>query len=573
MSNNKKTSKVELAMAMVKKLNILTDGKTTYALLGQRSTRTELTPVPSSAFSKWLTYELYEQHKETCTPQVERQVVAYLEQTAKADALVKINRRLGIEDGKYCVDLGSHANDNIITISYAGWTIAQPTDIVFSTDKNLAELATPEVNGDPFKLFKYLNIHDDKQRMLILAWLCALPLQINHPILLLKGAQASGKTTTARLLRKVFDASESLIMSIPETESGLALAFFKNSVCLFDNMGKIKNGCADMFCKAVTGDGYSKRKLYTDSDQVIYKYRRPIIITSINWPTERSDFLSRCMTIPMHSISTKNNQDSSFIEEQFDQELPEILGGLLDLLVKAMKLKDHVRLKHKTRMADFDKTGCGIALAAGYDPADFMEARLELERQSFFFGNQRPFFLALDQLIKESGGEVSMNAEDMTKDISARLLRMGYPEISEHSLGTKLSRSQRQLAQAKITYNRDRKNGIVEYTIKSEYPLKENLVEVMTNCRTCKHLDTEFMKTEYCAAHKQIITPPDGPVTCRHYELNIQQWEIGSLRSDHIVFNRDPVDMDTLLGAPAEAKKDTPKPPPPPQDEGYQPVF
>ncbi|MGL1862459.1 MAG: hypothetical protein OCC46_08060 [Pseudodesulfovibrio sp.] len=566
MSNNKKTSKVELAMAMVKKLKTLTDGKTTYALLGEPGTRTELTTIPSGSFSKWLTHELYEQHTETCTPQVLRQVEAYLEQTAKADAPVKINRRLGIENGEYCVDLGNYDCNDMIKIGDGGWSLEQPNNTVFAIDDNLDELATPSVNGDPFLLFKYLNVRDDKHRMLILAWLCALPLQINHPILLLKGIQASGKTTAAEFLRKVFDNSKSLIMSVPGTESELALAFFTNTVCLFDNMGKINDSCADMFCKAVTGSGYAKRKLYTDSDQVIYKYRRPIIITSINWPTEKSDFLSRCMTIPMTSIPSKRNQSTEFIKEQFDKELPYILGGLLDLLVKGMNLKHHVKLKHKSRMVGFDKIGCGIALAAGYDPAEFMEARLELQRDSFFFGNQRPFFLALDQLLKESGGAITMNAEELAKDISARLLNMGCAEITELSLGTKLSRTKERLAQAKITYTKKKEKAGMAYTIKAAYPSKENLVEVITNCRTCKHLDMEIFKTEYCNVREQIFSPPEGPVECPHYELNLRKWEIEELRFEDIVFTREAVNMDTIFGTSEEKKNDIPKPPSSPQD-------
>jgi len=45
----------------------------------------------------------------------------------------------------------------------------------------------------------------------------------------------------------------------------------------------------DTLCRLVTGDGDSKRALYSDDEDFIYQLKRVILLNGINAPTERGD--------------------------------------------------------------------------------------------------------------------------------------------------------------------------------------------------------------------------------------------------------------------------------------------
>lgn len=59
---------------------------------------------------------------------------------------------------------------------------------------------------------------------------------------------------------------------------------------------------SDEICKAVTGIGHTKRKLYSDDEDIIYEHKRCISLNGINVALTEPDALDRSIFIELEEI-------------------------------------------------------------------------------------------------------------------------------------------------------------------------------------------------------------------------------------------------------------------------------
>ncbi len=398
----KKTA--QLAMELVKDLKLMTDGKNCYVNLKEFGGPTRVTQIPSNDFNSWLDKAYLKAHFDFLSTNHKKAVSNILRAKAlESEKKVKVARRFAAYQGEFYIDLAENS-DEVIIIDKTGWKIGTQKNALFVTDSSMKPIMRPTKGGDPLKLFKYLNVPNRMHQLFILTWLASLPLPFIRPMLSFQGQHASGKTTAGERLRLIFDPAEPLINSMPQSLADQVLVLYKNPICLFDNMSGINKHVADLLCKAITGGGHQKRALWHDSTLIHYDYVRPIIMTSIYPPSNRQDFLSRVVTIPFPGIQSGNRIKPSTIKKEFENDLPEITGGILDLLVEAMNRTNKTQLNQRTRMGDFDELGCAICHCLGVHPKKFMETRLELENEISVEEKDRPFINALLQMLNERNG-------------------------------------------------------------------------------------------------------------------------------------------------------------------------
>jgi hypothetical protein len=87
--------------------------------------------------------------------------------------------------------------------------------------------------------------------------------------------------------------------------------------------------------------------------------------------------LDRAVLICLPHIPEEKRKEERAILEDFDKFKAAILGGFLDVLVKAMQLYPSVRPKKLFRMADFTRWGAAIATALGRTAEQFIGAYSE----------------------------------------------------------------------------------------------------------------------------------------------------------------------------------------------------
>ncbi len=137
---------------------------------------------------------------------------------------------------------------------------------------------------------------------------------------------------------------------LPRDEERWATTARNEYLLAFDNVSRITDDQSDTLCRLATGGGEKRRKLYTDDDQVVFDYKRPVFLNGIPDFTERPDLLDRSLTIQQPVLETKKSE--TVLEAESAQALPRILGGVLDLLVMGLRHWDETPEPGVYRMAD-----------------------------------------------------------------------------------------------------------------------------------------------------------------------------------------------------------------------------
>ena len=127
-------------------------------------------------------------------------------------------------------------------------------------------------------------------------------------------------------------------------------------------------------CKAVTGGGISKRQLFTDDEDIVYDYKRCITINGINIALVEPDALDRSILSEYKRLPDDKRRSESEVLAEFERMKPQLLGYIMDILVKALQLKANLDLDRLPRMADFAIWGEAIAQALGYKEFEFLTA-------------------------------------------------------------------------------------------------------------------------------------------------------------------------------------------------------
>lgn len=324
-----------------------------------------------------------------------KQAIEIMELDAYQSPIVELENRRATRNKVALIDLGG-PGWKMINAGPDGWTVTSQQKPTFYRPQHLRALPHPERGGDIDELFSFVPAENPQEKLLMTAWLlAALHAGIPNPILVFVGQQGSAKTTRTKRIRSLLDPSVTPVLGELEM-SNLFLTFQHHAVPCFENVSQFNRRVADMFCRAVTGNGVERRKLYTDSDQVLFSFRRSIIINGIDTPSMRPDFLDRCLIVNCERMD--KFQPLHELDRQFEESRPRILGAMLDVLVKTLRVLPSTPTAEEFRMADFAHFGRAVAIALGQQPSDFDKAyRLNIRHRNFEVLEDAPMV----QLLKE----------------------------------------------------------------------------------------------------------------------------------------------------------------------------
>ncbi|GAB3995308.1 hypothetical protein GCM10029992_12220 [Glycomyces albus] len=120
-----------------------------------------------------------------------------------------------------------------------------------------------------------------------------------------------------------------------------------------DNLSGVPDWLSDTICRAVTGDGDVRRRLYTDGDHSVFSFRRCVILNGIDLGALAGDLGDRMLPIELRRISEESRREETEMWPQWSRVHPGLLGALLDLVTSVKAALPFVELPSKPRMADF----------------------------------------------------------------------------------------------------------------------------------------------------------------------------------------------------------------------------
>jgi hypothetical protein len=298
--------------------------------------------------------------------------------------LQSLSARAYFEGRGYSLDVRSVHNsdglwydlgERVVRITKKGWEVPDEVPLAFKRFPHQKKQAVPVSGGSLKLLLKYINVKNESDQLLFLVYLVAafIP-NFPHPLLILHGAQGAGKTTPMKLMKELIDPSELGGLSAPKNIESFVQTISHHSFMFYDNLSTMPEWFSDALARAATGDSFSKRELYSDDDDVIYRFQKTISLNGINQVVYKSDLLDRSILLNLERISPENRKESQVFWAEFELDRPLILGAIFDILAKTLTLYPTVKLDKLPRMADFARWGYAIAEASGYSGEAFIRA-------------------------------------------------------------------------------------------------------------------------------------------------------------------------------------------------------
>jgi hypothetical protein len=286
----------------------------------------------------------------------------------------EVHNRVAWVDGKLYYDL-SDSQWRVAEITPEGWKILEHPPVYFRRmDHQLAQVE-PVGGGRVQDVLDFVNIPNRDDQLLLLTVLVSSFLPgIPHPIPILHGEQGSAKSYTFKILRRLVDPSRPEILSFPRDTKELVQKLDHHWCAYFDNVSKLPEWVSDMLCRAVTGEGFSKRRLYTDDEDVIFSFQRCLGLNGVTLVATKPDLLDRSILFGFERIPPHRRKREAELDMQFEKTRGRILGAIFDVLGQAMERHADVDLSELPRMADFAVWGAAIAEALGYKQEEFLAA-------------------------------------------------------------------------------------------------------------------------------------------------------------------------------------------------------
>ncbi len=237
----------------------------------------------------------------------------------------------------------------------------------------------------------------DDQRKLLRVWLLHLFLpEINpvHPIPLHEGVTGSGKSVMGEAIGRWLTGPEFEVMDLPSgdaarAEESIKLALCKRPLVVIDNMDSPAPWLEDFLCRVATGVRMSRRRHYTNAEEVFFTPRAGLIVTSRDPHFRREDVARRLLPIRFGLIPEEQRRSETDIRAELDARRAAIWADILVELARGQDAWPSLKgtLKPSHSLADFSVFGALLTAAQAGNGAlaewTTLMQRLELAQGRF----------------------------------------------------------------------------------------------------------------------------------------------------------------------------------------------
>lgn len=336
-------------------------------------THREVLPIRSVAFKHWLARELHLAGGTVAKGSAMADALGVLEAGALFDGPERdLHLRVARHEGAVWVDLGT-ADWSAVRVDANGWNVHADVPILFRRHAGTGALPVPTRGGNLEGLRRFVRVTDADWPLLVVFIATALVPEIPHCVLVLHGEQGAAKSSASRWIAAVVDPNTPALRRAPRDEDEFARAASHSWLVPFDNLSGMPAWLSDGICRVATGDGFSKRKLYTDDDDYVSAFRRVVLVNGIANSVTRGDLLDRSLLVELRPVPSTERRPEAELDAAFEAARGGIFGALLDVLSGAMREEPGVRLTELPRMADVGRWGVAVERALEWEPGSFTD--------------------------------------------------------------------------------------------------------------------------------------------------------------------------------------------------------
>lgn len=295
--------------------------------------------------------------------------MAELADVARFDAPEReVHLRYGYAGGTLYIDIGD-STGYAMQVDAQGYRVVPDPPVLFWRSIGTQPLPQPKDGGDIYDLVPLLNIHPDDFDILLIFWLSVLMPSGTYPILDFEGEEGTGKTGATLVAVRLLDPRTPALKGDPKKPGDVLILAEHSAIVGLDNLSSMPKGLADTLCRITTGTGDMTRRNYSDTDEVLFTAKRPIVINGIPYLQRRPDIADRTLRVCTRPVSDGARLTDDQIERRFAALQPCALGALLGGVSTALRRREEVRRMHRPlpRLADVAVQGEAAGPAFGWE--------------------------------------------------------------------------------------------------------------------------------------------------------------------------------------------------------------
>lgn len=401
------------------------DLKKTYVSVRNGGTegRLETYEIESAQFAAWLTAAYYRATRRVPNKRSLDDLQRLLAARALFDGAMRdVYIRVAAVDSEIWID-SARDDGAYFRVVGGSYSIEYECPHRFIRPDGMLPLPLPEDGGSLDELFDYVNVPED-ERPLVFAFILSIYAGTDaHTALAIVGDASSAKTSTARIIQRLTDPNAVTDRSLPEREEPVYISAETCHVLTYDNASYISKKMSDELCRVLTGGTYIRRKHYTNGQPYILRAMNPVIFTSIRHVIQRSDLLSRTISVHPEPIPPASLRSPSELQEAFDAAHPRLLGALLRALAAGLAGKSAVvPTSDFPRFVEAAKVAIAAEAELGLAPGTMQQA---LERNKRLMENDAVEISSVAQVLVEflqdERGTYEGTASDLLAELTQRL--------------------------------------------------------------------------------------------------------------------------------------------------------
>ena len=305
--------------------------------------------------------------------EINEQLKAYAETELKS---VDIYLRIAPYQNGIEIDLGDEGHTIVRITPGKTELVSYGSETLFYRSNATLPFVKPAKKGNLNKLKRYLkNIRPELQVLLIgwISYTLAHPKNsaTNYVILALIGGQGTGKSFTCKLISRLIDPSKVGLQIMQKNPTDLVVAAQNAHVLFYDNIREISETMSDTLCICATGGYLTKRQLYTDNEQSISHLHAALVLNGIFEFITQGDLAQRALIIHLTEMDESNRRSEKDLESELEQDLPEILQGLFELIADIFGYLPDAKVIHPERMIDFSHWLAAMEMVHGAPPGAY----------------------------------------------------------------------------------------------------------------------------------------------------------------------------------------------------------
>lgn len=279
---------------------------------------------------------------------------------------VELHMRVAVAEDHVWYDLGDQTG-RVVRIGPDGWSVLERAPVLFQRTALTAPSPEPERGGTVEDLYALTNAAPADKPLLIAAMVSMFYPDIAHPIVAFSGEQGTGKSTNATRVTGIVDPTTVPLRKSPRDAESWVTAAAGSWVVTVDNISTVSEWFSDALCRASTGDGDVKRRLYSDAGLRVFSFRRCVMLTGIDLGGLRGDLTERLLRIELDLITADMRRSEAQMAQEYADAHARTLGALLDLLSEVLAVLPDINLVETMRLADFHQIVAAVDKVLGTD--------------------------------------------------------------------------------------------------------------------------------------------------------------------------------------------------------------